>query len=182
MKGATPREFTRRSSGRGTGDTSADDAGAMRVALVTESFYPAVDGTTTTVKAVADRLVDTGHEVTLLAPGPGLSSYRGSRVVRSRHLDPSGSQVREALTDVRPDLVHVASPGPLGRKVLKHAHRLGVATVVVEQSAVQARLVRPRRPGMAGKDPQDDVCINRRRVRRIPYAWPADCRLRSIFP
>jgi phosphatidylinositol alpha 1,6-mannosyltransferase len=99
----------------------------MRIALATESFYPAVDGTTTTVKAVADRLVDTGHEVTLLAPGPGLSSYRGSRVVRSRHLDPSGSQVREALTDFGPDLVHVASPGPLGRKVLKHARRLGIA-------------------------------------------------------
>ena len=108
----------------------------MRIALATESFYPAVDGTTTTVKAVADRLVDTGHEVTLLAPGPGLSSYRGSRVVRSRHLDPSGSQVREALTDFGPDLVHVASPGPLGRKVLKHARRLGIATLVVEQSAV----------------------------------------------
>jgi phosphatidylinositol alpha 1,6-mannosyltransferase len=108
----------------------------MRIALATESFYPAVDGTTTTVKAVADRLVDTGHEVTLLAPGPGLSSYRGSRVVRSRHLDPSGSQVREALTDFGPDLVHVASPGPFGRKVLKHARRLGIATLVVEQSAV----------------------------------------------
>jgi phosphatidylinositol alpha 1,6-mannosyltransferase len=108
----------------------------MRIALVTESFYPAVDGTTTTVKAVADRLIDDGHEVTLLAPGPGLSSYRGSRVVRSRHRDPSGSQVREALADFAPDLVHVASPGPLGRKALKHAQRLGAATVVVEQSAV----------------------------------------------
>lgn len=108
----------------------------MRIALVTESFYPAVDGTTTTVKAVADRLIDTGHEVRFLAPGPGLSSYRGSRVVRSRHLDPSGSQVREALAVFAPDLVHVASPGPLGRKALKHARRLGIATVAVEQSAV----------------------------------------------
>jgi phosphatidylinositol alpha 1,6-mannosyltransferase len=108
----------------------------MRIALVTESFYPAVDGTTTTVKAVADRLIDDGHEVTLLASGPGLSSYRGCRVVRFRPLDPSGSQVREALADFAPDLVHVASPGPLGRKALKHAHRLGLPTVVVEQSAV----------------------------------------------
>ena len=65
----------------------------MRVALVTESFYPAVDGTTTTVKAVADRLVDTGHEVTLLAPGPGLSSVGDSRYARttnSRSRSPGG--------------------------------------------------------------------------------------------
>jgi phosphatidylinositol alpha 1,6-mannosyltransferase len=108
----------------------------MRIALVTETFYPAVDGTTTTVKAVADRLINLGHEVRLLAPGPGLSSYRGSRIVRPRHLDPSGSQVREALADFRPDLVHVTSPGPLGRKALKHARRLGLATLAVEQSPV----------------------------------------------
>jgi len=41
----------------------------MRIALVSESFYPAVDGTTTTVRAVADRLVDTGHQVLVVAPG-----------------------------------------------------------------------------------------------------------------
>ena len=39
----------------------------MRIALVSESFYPAVDGTTTTVRAVADRLVDTGALATTLA-------------------------------------------------------------------------------------------------------------------
>ena len=78
----------------------------MRIALVTESCHPAVDGTTTTVKALAERLVDTGHEVTLLAPGPGLWSCRDSRVVRSRHLDPSGSHVREAFTDAR-STIHV---------------------------------------------------------------------------
>lgn len=42
-----------------------------RIALVTESFYPAVGGTTTTVENVADRLVDTGREVLIVAPGPG---------------------------------------------------------------------------------------------------------------
>ena len=46
----------------------------MRIALVTEAFYPAVDGTTRTVKAVADRLIDSGHEVNIVAPGPGLGT------------------------------------------------------------------------------------------------------------
>ncbi len=48
----------------------------MRIALVTETFYPAVDGTTTTLKAVADRLVDLGHTVRIIAPGPGLATNR----------------------------------------------------------------------------------------------------------
>ena len=51
--------------------------GRMRIALVSESFYPAVDGTTTTVRAVADRLVDTGHQVLVVAPGPGLRGLPG---------------------------------------------------------------------------------------------------------
>lgn len=108
----------------------------MRIALVTETFYPAVDGTTTTLKAVVDRLVDTGHSVRIIAPAPGLTSYRGCDVVRVRPLEPVGAQVRAALDDFAPDLVHVTSPGPLGRKALKHAHRTGLASLVVEQSPV----------------------------------------------
>lgn len=108
----------------------------MRIALVTESFYPAVDGTTTTVKAVADRLIDTGHDVRIIAPGPGLGCYRRSTVVRLRPLDKPGGQVRDALAAYRPDLVHVTGSGTVGRKALKHARRLGVPTVVVQQTPV----------------------------------------------
>jgi phosphatidylinositol alpha 1,6-mannosyltransferase len=107
----------------------------MRIALVTETFYPATDGTTTTLKAVADRLVDTGHQVMVVAPGPGIGSYRGCPVVRIRPLEPAGTQVRDALDGFRPDLVHVTSPGALGRKALKHTRRNGIASVVVEQGA-----------------------------------------------
>ncbi|MCW2852880.1 MAG: glycosyl transferase, group 1 [Nocardioides sp.] len=108
----------------------------MRIALVTETFFPAVDGTTTTLKAVADRLVDRGHSVRIIAPAPGLTSYRGCDVVRVRPLEPVGAQVRAAIDGHAPDLVHVTSPGTLGRKALKHAQRTGLASLVVEQSAV----------------------------------------------
>lgn len=106
----------------------------MRTVLVTDSFYPAVDGTTTTVRNIADRLVDRGDEVLIVAPGPGLTSYRGQQVARVRPLDKPGRQVRDALAAFGPDLVHVTSPGTLGRKALKHARRRDVATVVVQQS------------------------------------------------
>ncbi len=108
----------------------------MRIALVTETFYPAVDGTTTTLKAVADRLVDLGHTVRIITPGPGLTTYRTSQVVRIRPLEAVGPQVRAAIDGFAPDLVHVTSPGTLGRKALKHARRAGLRSVVVEQSAV----------------------------------------------
>ncbi|MGB0101247.1 MAG: glycosyltransferase family 1 protein, partial [Nocardioides sp.] len=83
----------------------------MRIALVTETFFPAADGTTTTVKSVLDGLVDRGHQALVIAPGPGLTSYRGCRISRIRPLDKPGSQVRDALDAFGPDLVHVTSPG-----------------------------------------------------------------------
>jgi phosphatidylinositol alpha 1,6-mannosyltransferase len=108
----------------------------MRIALVAESFFPAVDGTTTTVKAVLDRLVDTGHDVLVVAPAPGLTSYRGCRIARVQARDRVGAQVRAALASFGPDLVHVTSPGTVGRKALEHARRLGVRTVTVQQTPV----------------------------------------------
>jgi phosphatidylinositol alpha 1,6-mannosyltransferase len=111
----------------------------LRVAVVTESFYPHVDGSTTTVRAVVDRLLDRGHRVLLVAPAPGLSSYRGARVVRVQVGERPGRQVRAALAEFRPDLVHLTSPGTLGRKGLKHARALGVPTVVVQQAPLDER-------------------------------------------
>ena len=107
----------------------------MRIALVSESFLPAVDGTTTTVKAVADRLIDQDHVVLLVAAAPGLTSYRRSKVARISP-DGAGSRVRAALEDFRPDLVHVTSPGRVGRKALKHSRRMRIPTVVVQQTPV----------------------------------------------
>jgi phosphatidylinositol alpha 1,6-mannosyltransferase len=108
----------------------------MRIALVAESFLPAVDGTTTTVKAVADRLIDTGHDVALIAMGPGLTSYRGSPIAR---ITPDGlsTRVRLALEGLRPDLLHVTSPGRIGRKALKHGRRMAIPAVVAQQTPVR---------------------------------------------
>ena len=106
----------------------------MRIALVTESFYPAVDAATTTVKHTADRLIDTGHDVVLVAPAPGLATYRRSTVARiSPHHRP-GRAVHDVLADVAPDLVLVVSPAVLGRKALKHARRLRIRTVTLQQA------------------------------------------------
>src|SRR3546814_17262587 len=105
-----------------------------RIAIVTESFYPAIDGTTRTNKQVVDRLITLGHEVQIVAPGPGLATYRHAPVARIRPLDKPGRQVHAAPADFDPDLVHVASPGRLGRQALKHAQRLDRKTVVEGKS------------------------------------------------
>lgn len=113
----------------------------MRIALVTESFRPLYDDRTVTVRRVADRLVDLGHDVLVVAPAPGLGSYRGARVTRIRATErvgrhTPGRQVRDALTGFGPDLVHVATPGLLGCLALGHARRTGVPSLVVQETRV----------------------------------------------
>ncbi|HEV2797625.1 MAG TPA: glycosyltransferase family 1 protein [Nocardioides sp.] len=118
----------------------------MRVAIVTESFYPQVNGVTNTVRHTVDRLLETGHQALVIAPGPGLSSYRSVPVVRVRHVGLPGYQsfslglpdaaVERALVEFRPDVVHLASPIALGAVGLRAARRLGVPTVAVYQTDI----------------------------------------------
>lgn len=118
----------------------------MRVAIVTESFFPQVNGVTNTVRHVVDRLVRTGHEPLVIAPGPGLSDYRGVPVVRVRsmgvpgyrafHLGLPDPAVDAALAQFRPDVVHLASPIVLGAAGLRAARRRGLPTVAVYQTDI----------------------------------------------
>lgn len=118
----------------------------MRVCIVTESFFPQVNGVTNTVRHVVDRLLETGHEPLVVAPGPGQTSYRNVRVVRVRSMGLPGyrsfslglpdSAVERAMADFRPDVVHLASPIMLGAVGLRAARRLAVPTVAVYQTDI----------------------------------------------
>ena len=116
----------------------------MRVAIVTESFLPQVNGVTNSVRHVVDHLIDNGHEALIIAPAPGIGDYRGVRVVRARSIAvpmyksfPLGlpdRSVEEALAEFGPDVVHLASPIALGWVGLRAARKLGIPTVAVYQT------------------------------------------------
>jgi phosphatidylinositol alpha 1,6-mannosyltransferase len=131
----------------------------MRVAIVTESFLPLVNGVVNSVRHVVDHLVDNGHEALIIAPGHGLADYRGVRVVRVRSVAvpryktfPMGlpdRQVKETLADFQPDVVHLASPIALGWLGLRAARRLGIPTVAVYQTDIPGFLRQYSLPGEA---------------------------------
>ncbi|MGH3352946.1 MAG: glycosyltransferase [Nocardioides sp.] len=111
----------------------------MKIALVTETFFPTIDGVTTTVKAIADRMIESGHEVRFVAPGPGLAVYRNSRVVRVSPIAKTGRQVRSALESFEPDAVIAFDPGRLGRKALSSPTAAAATTMVVQQSPISPK-------------------------------------------
>lgn len=118
----------------------------MRVAIVTESFFPQVNGVTNTVRHTVDRLLETGHEPLVIAPGPGPSVYRTAQVIRVRSLAlpryaefPVGLPdpiVEQSLAHFRPDVVHLASPIALGAVGLRAATNLGLPTLAVYQTDI----------------------------------------------
>ena len=129
----------------------------MRVAIVTESFLPSVNGVTTSVCRVLECLRDRGHEAVVLAPRPAPGSWAGYPVlgltsvpVRQFPVGLPTGEVDAALAGFRPDVVHVASPFVLGAAALTATARRGVPSVAVYQTDVPSYLAQ-HAPGPVGR-------------------------------
>lgn len=121
----------------------------MRVAIITESFSPDVNGVANSVARVADHLVARGHEPLVVAPRPRATRTVTAKpypVLRLGSLPLPGygnvrlawptRRLRAALAAFRPDVVHLASPFVLGAWGSKAAAELGVPSVAVYQTDV----------------------------------------------
>ncbi|ANF32836.1 glycosyl transferase [Leifsonia xyli] len=116
----------------------------MRVAVVSESFLPTVNGVTTSVLRVLDHLAAEGHEAIVICPDAGApAEYAGFRI----HQVPSiayrqfpvglpSPQVQRILSGFGPDVLHAASPFFLGAQAIAAANRLGVPSVAIYQTDV----------------------------------------------
>lgn len=124
----------------------------MRVAVVTESFLPTVNGVTTSVVRVLEHLAARGHEATVIVPAAGSPrEYAGFRVnqvpalaYRQFPVGLPNSQVSGLLAAFRPDVLHVASPFLLGAQAIAAANRLGVPSVAIYQTDVSGYARRNR--------------------------------------
>jgi len=118
----------------------------VRVAIITESFLPRINGVTNSVCRVLEHLALRGHEAIVIAPGPGPTSYAGHPVVlvpgvplpvnASFVVGLPTSRVERTLHEFGPDVVHLASPFALGAAGATAARRLQVPAVAVFQTDV----------------------------------------------
>lgn len=128
----------------------------MRVAVVSESFLPTVNGVTTSVARVLDRLREQGHEAIVIVPQAGApASYAGYEVrqvpavaYRDFPVGLPSPIVQRHLAEFAPDVLHAASPFLLGAQAIASANRLGVPSVAIFQTDV-AGYARRNRLGAA---------------------------------
>ena len=108
----------------------------MRIALISETFLPKVDGVVTRLVATLQALSDQRHEVLVLAPPRAPQSVSGHRVVAAPGLPfpwypelsfalPSARLGRE-LANFAPDVIHVVNPVLFGTWGAVMARRLRI--------------------------------------------------------
>lgn len=111
----------------------------MRVSLVTETYFPQVNGVSRTLGELVRHLTGRGDQVQIVHPDYGESVDRGNvHLVRSVNLPfykelylplPPFSAVCRGIESFRPDVVHIATEATLGLGVLRHVLRRGIPAV-----------------------------------------------------
>lgn len=112
----------------------------MKIVLITETFPPEVNGVAMTNQRLVRGLVERRHEVLLIKPrrqdalppespaieikevfGIPIPNYAGLKIGL-----PYPGELEACFEQARPDVVHVATEGPLGFSALRAARKLGV--------------------------------------------------------
>ncbi|MBS0584040.1 MAG: glycosyltransferase family 1 protein [Proteobacteria bacterium] len=112
----------------------------MRIAMVTETFPPEINGVALTVAGLAQGLREAGHAVQVVRPrqaddDAGTDAdgadvlVRGARLPKYPGLQfglPTARRLRKLWKDERPDAIYAATEGPLGYSALRAARALGI--------------------------------------------------------
>lgn len=114
----------------------------LRLALVTETFPPEINGVAMTLGQLAAGLAARGHRLRVVRPRqPGEAGglqpggdllLPGLPIPRYPDLRfglPAAGELRRVWREQRPDVVHVATEGPLGFSALAAARRLGIPAI-----------------------------------------------------
>jgi phosphatidylinositol alpha 1,6-mannosyltransferase len=119
----------------------------MKVAVVSESFLPHINGVTGSVLQVLGHLNRTGHQAMVMAPGSPPPTCEGFEVVALPSVGfPGYPQVRvpmvaggrlvRELARFAPDVIHLASPFAVGGPVMRAAASLDIPVVAIYQTDV----------------------------------------------
>ena len=111
----------------------------MRVSIITETWPPEINGVALTVHGLAHGLAARGHAVQVVRPrqsgGAGQDDAVTTLAVRGAALPhypglrfglPCGGRLSRDWSDKAPDVVYIATEGPLGVSAMNAAERLRI--------------------------------------------------------
>ena len=121
----------------------------MRVAIVTESFLPKINGVTNSVLRVLETIKQHEFEAIVIAPTSVSEKHLGFNVYTANSISVMqfpvampGPSISKILEDFAPDVIHVAAPFLLGAQAISWGQRNFVPTVAIYQTDVAGYLER----------------------------------------
>lgn len=114
---------------------------SLRVAVVTETYPPEINGVALTIQHMVEGLRRRNHQIQLIRPRQGKGDMPaftanlqqillpGFAIPRYPNLQlglPAGSALRQLWRESRPDVVHIVTEGPLGWSALNEARKLDI--------------------------------------------------------
>lgn len=140
--GVTCASHACHSSAMQRAQTFAMNTRALRIALVSETFPPEINGVANTLGHLSEGLRQRGHHVQVVRPRQANEPWTGDRqsllLCRGWALpgypglqwgEVSMHKLIRHWRRQRPDVLYIATEGPLGLSALRAARRLGVAVV-----------------------------------------------------
>lgn len=120
-------------------NNSLSSINPLKIALVTETWPPEINGVAHSIYQLANGLKANGHTIFLVRPNQQSTTVespaeqtllvRGFAIPRYNTLQfgaPSYSRLKEFFKQNQPDVVHIVTEGPLGLAALYAAKKLGI--------------------------------------------------------
>ncbi len=99
---------------------------SLKIAIVSDAYFPHISGVATTIKATAEELTKMGHNVKVISPidfkyKMSAPSYPEVKLA----LMPYG-RLKKMLDEFKPDALHISVEGPLGMAARSYAKKHGI--------------------------------------------------------
>ena len=118
----------------------------MKVLLASDTYYPHVNGASYFTQRLAEALAERGHEVAVISPSEtigndtkirknvklfGVRSFPVLIVPKFRFVLPLliNARIKSAITEFKPDIVHIQMHFPVSRAALNAARKLNIPVV-----------------------------------------------------
>lgn len=117
----------------------------MRIAMMTDSYFPTRDGVVTSICTIKESLEQLGHEVFIIAPEPEEECRQDGvyyfpavkfRSYEGYYVPVFPSNKMEILREISPDVIHIHGVATMAVRGLICGHTLGIPTVMTFHTMV----------------------------------------------
>lgn len=99
----------------------------MRIFIVSDAWYPQINGVVRTYEHLIKALEEKGHEICITGPSEYPFAYPMPGYPEIKLAFITGRKLNQKIQEFKPDAIHIATEGPLGASVRRQCQRHGWA-------------------------------------------------------